>query len=109
MRKISEGIWILGRKVSFRLPNEMPKGMTFVTMRKKGEYSLGVKTEKGTWTSKRGPDCSEKTVPVIIDDVIRHGDQGLSGLVRTALKSKNSKGIFLDESSIEFGPCVTES
>jgi len=85
----------------------MPKGMTFVTIHKKGKYSLGVKTGKGILDVKAASRLFRKKVPVIIDDVIRRGDQGLSGLVRTALKSKKAKGIFLDESSIEFGPCVT--
>ena len=97
----------MGRKVSSGSQNEMPKGMTFVTIHKKGKYSLGVKTEKGILDVKTASRLFRKKVPVIIDDVIRRGDQGLSGLVRTALKSKKAKGIFLDESSIEFGPCVT--
>lgn len=85
----------------------MPKGMTFVTISKKGEYRLGVKTEKGILDVKVASRLLRKKVPVIIDDVIRHGDQGLGGLVRSALKSTKAKGIFLDENTMEFGPCVT--
>jgi len=86
---------------------EMPKGMTFVTIHKKGKYSLGIKTGKGILDVKAASRLFRKKVPVIIDDVIQRGDQGLTGLVRTALKSKKAKRTFLDESSIEFGPCVT--
>jgi 2-keto-4-pentenoate hydratase/2-oxohepta-3-ene-1,7-dioic acid hydratase in catechol pathway len=86
---------------------EMPKDMTFVTLLKKGKYSLGVKTEKGILDVKAASVLLRKRVPVTIDDVILRGDQGLTGLVRTALKSNKCKGLFLDERSIEFGPCVT--
>jgi len=87
--------------------NEMPKNMTFVTISKKGKYSLGVKTEKGILDIKAASRMFRKKVPVLIDDVIRRGDQGLSGLVHSALKSRRSKDIFLDENTMEFGPCVT--
>jgi 2-keto-4-pentenoate hydratase/2-oxohepta-3-ene-1,7-dioic acid hydratase in catechol pathway len=89
------------------LKKEMPKDMTFVTLRKKGEYRLGVKTERGILDVKAASRLFRKKVPVSIDDVIRHGDQGLAGLVRSALKSTKAKGIFLDEDTMEFGPCVT--
>ena len=85
----------------------MPKGMTFVTIRKQGEYRLGIKTEKGILDVKAVSKMFRKKVPVTIDDVILHGDRGLIGLVRSALKSTKAKGIFLDEDTMEFGPCVT--
>ena len=88
-------------------PGEMPKGMTFVTISKSGEYSLGVKTEKGILDVKAASRLFKKNVPVIIDDVIQRGDQGLTALVRTALDSSKAKGLFLDEETIKFGPCVT--
>lgn len=81
--------------------------MTFVTIRKQGEYRLGVKTEKGILDVKAASRLLRKKVPVSIDDLIRRGDQGLTGLVRSALKSTKAKGIFLDEDTMEFGPCVT--
>lgn len=90
-----------------RKAGEMPKGMTFVTISRKGKYRLGVKTEKGILDVKAASRIFGKKVPVIIDDVIRHGDRGLTELVRIALKSRRAKGTFLDENTIEFGPCVT--
>jgi len=88
-------------------PGEMPKGMTFATIRRRGEYSLGVKTDKGILDVKAASQLFKKSVPVIIDEVIQRGDQGLTALVRTALASSKAKGLFLDEESVEFGPCVT--
>lgn len=81
--------------------------MTFVTISKKGEYRLGIKTEKGILDVKVASRLFRKKVPVSIDDVIRRGGQGLAGLARSALKSRKAMGIFLDENTMEFGPCVT--
>lgn len=86
---------------------EMPRGMTFLTMSKKGAYSLGVKTEKGILDVKAASKIFKKKVPTTIDDVIQFGDGGLTALVKTAIGSGKSKDIFLDESKVEFGPCVT--
>jgi len=86
---------------------EMPKGMTFLTISKNGNYSLGVKTQKGILDVKAASRVFKKRVPVTIDDVLRYGDRGLTSLVQAALSSDKTAGIFLDESKIEFGPCVT--
>ena len=88
-------------------PGEMPKGMTFLTISKNGEYSLGVKTHKGILDVKVASKVFRKRVPTTIDDVIRVGDRGLTALVQAALSSDKAPGMFLDESKIEFGPCVT--
>ena len=87
--------------------DEMPKGMTFLTISNKEEYSLGVKTDKGILDVRAASMRFGKKVPTTIDDVIRGGDRGLTALVRTALNSDSAKRLFLDESRIEFGPCVT--
>jgi 2-keto-4-pentenoate hydratase/2-oxohepta-3-ene-1,7-dioic acid hydratase in catechol pathway len=81
--------------------------MTFLTISMNGEYSLGVKTAKGVLDVKAASKLFNKKVPIIIDDVIQGGDQGLTALVREALGSDKAKGVFLDESKIAFGPCVT--
>lgn len=88
-------------------PGEMPKGMTFLTISKKGEYSLGVKTSKGILDIKAASRAFRKRVPTTIDDVLRVGDRGLTALVQTALSSEKAPSVFLDESKIAFGPCVT--
>jgi 2-keto-4-pentenoate hydratase/2-oxohepta-3-ene-1,7-dioic acid hydratase in catechol pathway len=89
------------------VPGEMPKGLTFLTISKNGEYSLGVKTEKGILDVKAASKVFKKRVPTTIDDVLLVGDRGLPALVQTALSSNKAPGMFLDESKIEFGPCVT--
>ena len=86
---------------------EMPKNMTFLTISKNGEYSLGIKTEKGILDVKAASKLLKKKVPTTIEEVIQGGDQGLTALVRTALRGDKSKKAFLDESKIQYGPCVT--
>jgi 2-keto-4-pentenoate hydratase/2-oxohepta-3-ene-1,7-dioic acid hydratase in catechol pathway len=89
------------------IPGEMPRNMTFLTISRNGEYSLGVKTEKGILDVKSASRLFDKKVPVTIDDVIQGGDQGLTALVSTALGSDKAKDVFLDEKEIQYGPCVT--
>jgi 2-keto-4-pentenoate hydratase/2-oxohepta-3-ene-1,7-dioic acid hydratase in catechol pathway len=85
----------------------MPKGMTFVTIQKGDELSLGVKTAKGVLDVKAAArKLGRKGVPTLIDDVIQRGDVGLTDLVRETLAS-GSKELFLDEGKMKFGPCVT--
>jgi 2-keto-4-pentenoate hydratase/2-oxohepta-3-ene-1,7-dioic acid hydratase in catechol pathway len=86
--------------------HDMPKGMTFLTISRNGAYSLGIKTDKGVLDVRAASKFFGKNFPTITDDVIRGGDQGLTALVRTALKSAATKKLFLDEDRIEFGPCV---
>ncbi len=83
------------------------RNMTFLTITRNGEYTLGVKTEKGILDVQAASKLLRKKVPADIHDIIEGGDQGLTALVQTALASKKSRKVFLDESKIEFGPCVT--
>jgi len=82
--------------------------MTFLTIKKKGELGLGVKTKKGILDVKAAARLlGRNDVPGLIDDVIQRGDQGLTALVAEAQTASAAKPAFLDESKMEFGPCVT--
>ncbi|MGB8339802.1 MAG: fumarylacetoacetate hydrolase family protein [Burkholderiales bacterium] len=87
-------------------PAVIPKGMTFVTMMSGGNYSLGVKTERGILDVRKAAMGQKSSAPTTIDDLIHGGDGGLSNLVKLAV-AKGDKALFLEESAIEFGPCVT--
>ena len=50
--------------------DEMPKGMTFLTISDKGDYRLGVKTDKGVLDIAAASKLIEKKVPTTIDDLI---------------------------------------
>lgn len=83
----------------------MPRGMTLLTMRSGDDYTLGVKLEKGILDVRKAAKAFKSGAPTTIDDLIRRGDQGLSELIEKALSG--GKGLLVEESRIEFGPCVT--
>jgi 2-keto-4-pentenoate hydratase/2-oxohepta-3-ene-1,7-dioic acid hydratase in catechol pathway len=82
------------------------KGMTFVTLRSGDEYGLGVKTDLGILDVMLAAKFFRSSAPTGIDDLIRRGERGLSELIKVAL-ARRTKGLFKDESRVEFGPCVT--
>lgn len=89
-------------------PRELPKGMTFCTLRKAGEHSLGLKTSRGILDVKKAAQTLRKNVPLTINEIFQGGDtQALKALMEQALASSNLKSAFIDESEAEFGPCVT--
>ena len=88
-------------------PGEMPRGMTFLTIKQGDEMSLGVKTKKGVLDVKAASALLAMKAPTTIDDLIQGGDAGLTALVKAALDSDKAKPAFRDEAKIEFGPCVT--
>ena len=83
----------------------MPRGMTLLTMRSGEDYSLGVKMEKGILDVRKAAKALKSEAPTTIDNLLRRGDQGLTELVGKVLSS--GKGLFVEESRVEFGPCVT--
>ncbi len=88
--------------------HQLPKQMTFCTLSKGGEYSLGLKTSRGILDVKKAAQALRKNVPLTIDEVLQGADtQGLKALMDQALASANLKSAFLDESQAKFGPCVT--
>jgi len=89
-------------------PRELPKQMTFCTLKKAGEYSLGIKTNRGILDVKKAAQTLRRTVPLSIDEVLHGADtQGLKALVDESLANGKVKSAFLDEAQAEFGPCVT--
>jgi len=89
-------------------PQTLPKKMTFCTLRKGSEYSLGLKTDRGILDVKKAAQALHKNVPLTIDEVLQGGDTlGLAALVEQAIASGNLKSAFIEEAKAEFGPCVT--
>jgi len=89
--------------------DSMPRGMTFVTIKRGAESSLGVKTDRGVLDVKRAEASLKLKAPVTIDDVIqgRGSAEALTRLVARAQNGKGSDSLFLAESAFEYGPCVT--
>lgn len=86
---------------------DMPRGMTFVTIRRGGELSLGIKTDRGILDVRKAEGALKQKAPTTIDEVLqRGGGQALRRLVDKAQNGKGN-GFFLAEDKIEYGPCVT--
>ena len=60
--------------------------------------------DKGIVDVRKAAKVFKSRAPTTIDELIRQGDQGLTELVEKAVSS--SKGL-VEESKVEFGPCVT--
>jgi len=89
-----------------KAPTAMPKGMMLLTMRYGDHYTLGIKTDKGILDVAAATKAFKSGAPVTMDDLLEGGDGGLTALRDRALAS-NGKGLFLKESEVAFGPCVT--
>jgi len=86
---------------------DTPRGLTFATIRRGGEMSLAIKTERGLLDVRAAESAFHQKAPTTIDDVIRHGGgTALQALLAKAVASAR-KDLFLDESKADFGPCVT--
>lgn len=87
--------------------SEMPRDMTFVTIRRGQELSLGIKTERGILDVKKAEAAFKLKAPTTIDEVFeRGGGPALQRLVERAQTAK-ANGFLLTEDKIEYGPCVT--
>lgn len=85
----------------------MTRGMTLLTMKSGGSYSLGVRTPTGILDVARAAKHFKRAVPTTMDALITGGDRGLTALVAKATSTPIVKALFVDEQKIEFGPCVT--
>jgi 2-keto-4-pentenoate hydratase/2-oxohepta-3-ene-1,7-dioic acid hydratase in catechol pathway len=89
-------------------PRGMARGLTVLTMRRDGEYRLGVKTDKGILDVLEASKLLEFRAPATMDDLLQ-GEDGpsLNALVDAALKSRTAQNAFIKERDIEYGPLVT--
>src|SRR5215469_14965654 len=86
----------------------LAKGLTLLTMRKNGEYRLGVKTDKGILDVPEAAALLKMRAPATMDDLLQHEDGlSLNALVDAAMKSRAAQKAFLKEETIEYGPLVT--
>ena len=83
----------------------MPRQMIFVSMMVDGAPALGVKTERGILDVRRAAMHHGNAAPTTIDEVIRYGDGGLGDLVRMA-SAQGGAGVFHEEGTVRFAPCV---
>jgi 2-keto-4-pentenoate hydratase/2-oxohepta-3-ene-1,7-dioic acid hydratase in catechol pathway len=83
-------------------------GLTLLTMRRDGEFRLGVKTGTGILDAKEAARLLKLQAPATMDDLLQNEDgPRLNALVDAALKSDAARKAFVKEESIEYGPVVT--
>lgn len=90
-------------------PTELPKNMTFATLRGLTGYGLGLRTERGVLDVGAAERDLRENAPTTITAVLNgHGD--LAALRRLADKaaSASPERYFVAEDKAIFGPCVTE-
>ncbi|MGO8878924.1 MAG: fumarylacetoacetate hydrolase family protein [Desulfomonilaceae bacterium] len=79
-----------------------------LTIRRNGEYRLGVKTDKGILDVPQAAKLLNMHAPATMDDLLQNEDgPSLIALVDAALKSDAASTAFMKEGSVEYGPAVT--
>jgi 2-keto-4-pentenoate hydratase/2-oxohepta-3-ene-1,7-dioic acid hydratase in catechol pathway len=85
--------------------------MKLLTFEKEGKFALGVKTERGVLDVASAASVSSAAggqVPASTDDVIAGGDEAVKTLQRLVDGAAGSEELWLNETELTFGPCVTE-
>jgi 2-keto-4-pentenoate hydratase/2-oxohepta-3-ene-1,7-dioic acid hydratase in catechol pathway len=89
-------------------PRGMARGLTLLTMRREGEYRLGVKLAPGILDVAEAAKTLKMYAPATMDQLLQNEDgPSLNALVDKASKSLEVKKAFLQEEGIEYGPVVT--
>ncbi len=87
---------------------DLPKQMTFCTIRRDGVYTLGIRTAKGVLDVVRASKILGKSAPTSITEVLMGMDAAsLKAFVDEALASDGLVSAFTAEDKIAFGPAVT--
>jgi 2-keto-4-pentenoate hydratase/2-oxohepta-3-ene-1,7-dioic acid hydratase in catechol pathway len=86
----------------------MAHGLTMLTMRRHGEFRLGVKTEKGVLDVAEAATLLHMHAPATVDDLLQNEDgPSLNALVDAALQSNFAEEAVVEEPGIAYGPVVT--
>jgi 2-keto-4-pentenoate hydratase/2-oxohepta-3-ene-1,7-dioic acid hydratase in catechol pathway len=90
--------------------HELPKSMTFATLRRPAGYGLGLRTDRGILDVVAAEKDFGAVAPTTITAVLKgEGDiAALRRLVDSAKTSASPERYFVPEDKASFGPCVTE-
>jgi 2-keto-4-pentenoate hydratase/2-oxohepta-3-ene-1,7-dioic acid hydratase in catechol pathway len=98
----------LAREPGLERPRGMARGLTLLTMRRGGDFRLGVKTNQGILDVREVAQVLGLPAPSTMDDLLQDEDgPRLNALVDAALQSNKAKAAFLDEKNIQYGQVVT--
>ncbi len=85
----------------------MAHRLTVLTMRRNGEFRLGVKTDEGILDAPEAATLLRMHAPSTVDDLLQNEDgPGLNALVEAALQSRAARAAFVEEAGVEYGPVV---
>jgi len=90
-------------------PKELPKGLTFATLRRGDGFGLGLRTDRGVLDVTAAEQDFHEGAPTTIDAVLQ-GQGDVNGLKRLADKARASTAAeryFVATDKADFGPCVT--
>jgi 2-keto-4-pentenoate hydratase/2-oxohepta-3-ene-1,7-dioic acid hydratase in catechol pathway len=89
-------------------PKELPKGMTFATLRRPEGYGLGLRTERGILDVVAAEKVFKQGAPTTITAVL-NGQGDIAGLKRLVSKASAADArYFIAEDKAQFGPSVTD-
>jgi 2-keto-4-pentenoate hydratase/2-oxohepta-3-ene-1,7-dioic acid hydratase in catechol pathway len=91
-------------------PKELPKGMTFATLRRPEGFGVGLRTDRGILDVVAAEADFRENAPTTITAVFKgQGDiAGLRRLNDKARASANAAKYFIAEDKAQFGPAVTD-
>ncbi len=88
---------------------EMPRGMTLLSIRSEHGDTLGVKTDRGILDVRGASLALHLSVPLTLDDLLQEGGAPeLAHLVAAARKSRRANSLYLDEAQITHGRLFAE-
>ena len=89
-------------------PRDLPRNMTFATLRRSDGYGLGLRTERGILDCVAAERDFKENAPTTITAVFR-GEGDIAGLRRLEKRASAAPDkYFIAEAKAQFGPCVTE-
>ena len=87
----------------------VPKGLTLCTLKRGGEWGLGVKTERGILDVEAASDFFDiDGEPETLDELVQGGGgEALLETIEAAMPEKHPRSFFLSEDDVIFGPALT--
>ena len=85
----------------------MARGLTWLTMRRQGQFRLGVKTDRGILDAPEAAKRLGVRAPGTIEDLLQDEDgPSLNAVVQAALNPNVAPPVFIKQEEVQYGPVV---